>query len=444
MAQSKPIIIGSYTLISFPKFGIQNIPAKIDTGAESSSIWASKIKERDGKLSFVLFDVNSPFYTGEKITTNDYQVRLIKNSFGHTEFRFTAKLLVAMEGRNINITFTLADRSANTYPVLIGRRTLQRRFIVDVSKDSIKRKFNVLILNSFNAHPVKSKEFFKAIEKENKKVHLAFATYNDLAFIVDSSKTSVSILSAEKDIASFDMVYFKSIRSNRDVVAAAANYLKHSGVGFADRAALHYERSLNKLHQYVVLNSAGINIPKTVYLPMEKLPGYYDLLTEALGLPFILKDNHGQRGKNIFLVKNQKEFASVCRKAKRENIDLVAQEFIPHDGHYRLLVLGKRLELITYRIHRLSDLRLKGIIHQQESQLVKEKDLPGDVRRMGIMAADVLSIDIAGIDIVQDKKSGKWYCLEVNDAPQLVTGSFIDEKQRAFSEYLVKQLRSKL
>jgi glutathione synthase/RimK-type ligase-like ATP-grasp enzyme len=439
-----PITIGSQTLLSFPKLGIQAVPAKVDTGAESSSIWASNIKEKDGKLSFVLFDANSPFYNGEKLTTKDYEVRLIKNSFGHTEFRFTAKLLVTIEGRNIIIRFTLADRSTNTYPVLIGRRTLQGRFLVDVSKDGIKKKLNVLVLASDTVQPALTKEFFKDIEKRNKKIHLSFADYNDLAFIVDGPKTSVSLLSAETDLASFDMVYFKSIRNNRDAAAAAANYLKNAGVTFADKAAIHYEQSLNKLIQCVLLNKAAVSVPKTVYIAKDKMPQYFDLLTEALGLPFVLKDNRGQKGRNIFLIKTKKDFMAACKTADEKSIDFIAQKYIPHDGHYRLLVLGKRLELTMYRIHKLSELRQKGIVREQETKLVENKEVPGSVRRMAIMASNVLSIDIAGIDMVKDKNDGKWYCLEVNDSPQLVTGSFTEEKQQAFSEYLTKQLHSKL
>jgi len=69
---TRPIVLGPYTLIEFPSVGINGVPAKVDTGAESSSIWASQVKERNGKLNFVLFDVNSPFYTGEVLVTKDY------------------------------------------------------------------------------------------------------------------------------------------------------------------------------------------------------------------------------------------------------------------------------------------------------------------------------------------------------------------------------------
>ena len=55
--------IGSTEYIDVDDF--KHIPAKIDTGADSSSIWASHIEvSQDGVLHFQLFDKKSPFYTG--------------------------------------------------------------------------------------------------------------------------------------------------------------------------------------------------------------------------------------------------------------------------------------------------------------------------------------------------------------------------------------------
>ncbi len=441
----KPATIGPYTQISFPQLGIKNVSAKIDTGAESSSVWASNIKERHGMLTFSLFDADSPFYTGEELSTKDYEIRLIKNSFGHTEFRYKAKLKVSIEGRVISVKFTLANRSTNTFPVLIGRRTLQGRFLVDVSKDSLNKKMSILIINSEAAQPSQSKKFFQSIEKTNKKIHLAFTTYNDLAFLIDGEKnTKVSVISAEKDIASYDLVYFKSVRTNKDVAAAAAQYLKNHGVDFIDKAALNYQQSLNKLYQYMILDGSNIKIPKSVYLPSSEIKDYYDLLVNSLGLPFVLKDIRGKKGLKVYLINNKKDFDKACRQAKTASIELIAQKFIPHEGHYRMLILGKRLELVVYREHKLSQNRLKDPDYRAESELVHEGTLPGTVRKMSILAAEKMSLDVAGVDVIQDAQSKSWYCLEVNDSPQLVTGSFIEEKEQAFSEYLSKQLKSKL
>lgn len=111
------------------------IPAKVDTGADSSSIWASNVSILpDGTLQFTLFDSGSPFYDGKKLVTSDFSVASVRNSTGHTEIRYRAALSVRIKGRRIKATFNLSDRSRNHFPILIGRRTLSGKFIVDVSE----------------------------------------------------------------------------------------------------------------------------------------------------------------------------------------------------------------------------------------------------------------------------------------------------------------------
>jgi len=134
MAEKK--IIGRVERISFPELSIKNVHAKIDTGADLSSIWATGIHEEDGVLKFKLFGRKSPFYTGKEIvfTRPHYLLTRVANSFGHRELRYVVKLQINLGGRIIVGTFTLSDRSKKTYPILIGRKLLNRKFLVDVAK----------------------------------------------------------------------------------------------------------------------------------------------------------------------------------------------------------------------------------------------------------------------------------------------------------------------
>lgn len=119
---------------------IVDIPAKIDTGADTSAIWASDIDmDKDGNLSFILFDKKSPFYTGKRMTTKEYRIKHIRSSYGDKQIRYRIKLPVTISGKTFETTFTLANRSRNHFPVLIGRHTIENEFLVDVSKSSVPR-----------------------------------------------------------------------------------------------------------------------------------------------------------------------------------------------------------------------------------------------------------------------------------------------------------------
>lgn len=128
------VLIGQVERLAFPEQRIFDVPARIDTGARTSAVWASQVTEQNGELSFVLFDKQSQHYTGEVITTTAYEQRKIVSSMGHLEQRFAVKLLVVILGRKMRVNFTLANRSTQVYPVLVGRNILRGKFVVDVKQ----------------------------------------------------------------------------------------------------------------------------------------------------------------------------------------------------------------------------------------------------------------------------------------------------------------------
>jgi hypothetical protein len=132
MANQKPIL-GKVEPLTFVGYGVSGLPAKVDTGAYRSSIWATGIREEDGILYFKLLGPGSEFYTGEELSTTEYERVKVENSFGHSEERYSVFLKVEVGGKKIRSNFTLANRAAKTYAALIGRKMLNNRFMVDVS-----------------------------------------------------------------------------------------------------------------------------------------------------------------------------------------------------------------------------------------------------------------------------------------------------------------------
>lgn len=128
-------VVGRAETVDVVEFDIFSVPAKVDTGADNSSIWVSQVSEQPDGLSCVFFGPGSPFYTGEIVHIgHDYSVTRIANSFGHKEVRYKVRLKIRVQERVIRATFTLADRSLKAYPILLGRRLLHGKFLVDVSK----------------------------------------------------------------------------------------------------------------------------------------------------------------------------------------------------------------------------------------------------------------------------------------------------------------------
>jgi hypothetical protein len=129
-------IIGRAEKIELLDLGLTKVPAKTDTGADTSSIWASSVEEKADGLYCIFFGKKSPFYSGEAVhfPPSSYTLTRVANSFGHAELRYKVKLRIRVNGRLVRATFTLSDRSLKTYPILLGRRLLHNKFLVDVTK----------------------------------------------------------------------------------------------------------------------------------------------------------------------------------------------------------------------------------------------------------------------------------------------------------------------
>jgi hypothetical protein len=128
----KPLtLIGRAEKVFFPKWGV-TVTARIDTGAKTSTLWASNIHEEGDELRYSLFGKGHAYYTGGILSTRGYAKRLVSNSTGQVQERYTIKTSIVLKGRRIRATFTLADRTTQVYPVLIGRNVLRAKFIVDV------------------------------------------------------------------------------------------------------------------------------------------------------------------------------------------------------------------------------------------------------------------------------------------------------------------------
>ncbi len=132
MATEK-ITIGRREVVDFPELGLYGITAKVDTGAYTTALHCHDIREEHGILYFKLLDPTHPGYTSEELSYRDYFRKEIKNSFGESEKRYIIKTIVRIGKKRIKSVISLTDRGTMRYPVLIGRKLLKNKFVVDVS-----------------------------------------------------------------------------------------------------------------------------------------------------------------------------------------------------------------------------------------------------------------------------------------------------------------------
>ena len=126
-------IIGRRELVDFPELCLTEIYAKIDTGAYSNTLHCHDIYVKEKKLCFKVLDTTHPVFSQKEHCFREFSQKKIKNSFGEVEERYLIKTKIKIAGRVIKSIISLTDRGNMRYPVLIGRRLLKNKFVVDVS-----------------------------------------------------------------------------------------------------------------------------------------------------------------------------------------------------------------------------------------------------------------------------------------------------------------------
>ena len=106
-----------------------SLPARIDTGAATTSLDARELAIRDGMVEFRIPDI----YGGKQMQLPLKGWKQIKSS-GAEQRRPVVEMGICIGDKHLRIDINLTDRSRVQYPLLIGRDVLEKGFIVDVRK----------------------------------------------------------------------------------------------------------------------------------------------------------------------------------------------------------------------------------------------------------------------------------------------------------------------
>lgn len=435
--------IGTVELLSLPDSEIRDIPAKIDTGADNSAIWASNVRLKEGQVVFNLFAPGSVYYREEPIVVSNFRTTTVRNSFGHKEFRYKIQLNVCIGEHKLKHWFTLADRSRNNYPILLGKNFLKNKFIVDVSRKNIVSNHEVSSkVLVFTKDVEESNTFFEAVRSNQvSPIKYFCVSYAALFFVIDGKHSRVQDTVNSRDIADYSFTFFKN-HHEREFSWSAAEYLQYRGRPFADTEFSRY-MSGSKLSEYTRLACFGLNVPLTFCAKTPILKTKFADISKRLGLPFVLKEFKSDKGKFNYLIQGQTDFDKILKEAPKDHI-YIAQKYIPNDGFYRLYIMGKEMSMAIWRSSVANENPLKAHLNKPtgsaNAKNIELDNVPGEAQDLALRAADCMNRQIAGVDLAQDKVSGIWYVLEVNNDPQIRSGSYVAEKAAMVARYFEGEL----
>jgi len=115
------------------------LTARIDTGAQTSSLHVDNIEEfEQNGQNWVSFNIHPDIHNVNTIVRRQAKLkgrRKVKSSNAQAEKRCVITTTLAMGGKRWRIQLTLTDRREMSYLMLIGRQAMQGRMMVDPEYD---------------------------------------------------------------------------------------------------------------------------------------------------------------------------------------------------------------------------------------------------------------------------------------------------------------------
>ncbi len=459
-------IIGRAEKIDLLDFNVTNVPAKVDTGADSSSVWASSITEEADVLTFVLFAPGSPFSTGKTVQLHKphYTQTRVENSFGHSETRYKIKLRIRIKGRVIRATFTLSDRSAKTYPILLGRRLLRGKFLVDV-------KGGQPLTEKEAAHSdVLDQEMYASEDKKAQQgpnssgLRIAILSKGPGNYSTKRLKEEALSRGHSVRIINYAKCYV-TLESNKPVVRYRGEELKNIDViipriaanltsygssivrqfemqnVFTTTASIALVRSRDKLRSTQLLAKAGVGIPKTVFA--RETADLEDVLDQVGGAPVIIKVARGTHGKGVVLAETRKAALAVMQAFYVEGVSFIVQENVVESAGTDIRAFVVNGKVVASMKRQSLDGDFRSNLHQGGEGIPIR--LTEEERRTAQRAAKEMGLPICGVDMMRSNRGP--LVLEVNSSPgfgiEKVTGHNVAKKIIEYVEQHAKSGRRK-
>jgi glutathione synthase/RimK-type ligase-like ATP-grasp enzyme len=263
-------------------------------------------------------------------------------------------------------------------------------------------------------------------------------SYGELEKLVFSyDGTTLHVYLNGTDIQEYDQLFligwFKS-KLLEDIALSVATYMNFHGKPVRNSEVL-FTRSRSKLSQYVIAALNDITLTPFLFCKDKDIYAEAFDLYWTSGYPMIMKGVQASRGDNNYLVKDEATLQSTLQLIdESNNLWFITQSFVPNNGDYRIIVMGDE---VKYVIHRLSqqDSHLNNTSKGGLASEIPVTELPHKVQEQSVRLAKLLRREITGVDMIQHKETGEFYLLEINNMPQMATGSFVEKKLMMLDTY---------
>jgi hypothetical protein len=134
--------IGWREWVELPELGIEAIKVKVDSGARTSALHATKIRylEKHDGVTIVSFVVTQSLNPRKSMRVHAPLVeqRMVKSSLGHGSLRPVIRTTVKIGKMAWPIEVTLINRDPMGFRMLLGRQAIRKKFLIHPARSFIQ------------------------------------------------------------------------------------------------------------------------------------------------------------------------------------------------------------------------------------------------------------------------------------------------------------------
>ena len=236
----------------------------------------------------------------------------------------------------------------------------------------------------------------------------------ELSIVADPKKFNLKI--RNHDITKFDLIYLWAMGKRRWEWYVAAHFLsKNFGTKIVNRKVIdnNYLYYLTPAIDYLRQIEYNLPLPKTAIILS---PNDTKSILNEFKFPIILKVPNGRQGRGVFKIKTKEELLSQVKNILATEPSAIIREFIPNNGDIRIFTVGYKAIGGMKRTPPKGDFR-SNISQGGSGEPYDLKSNP-EVKKIAENLSFITQTEIAGVDIMLDKNTGKPYVLEINPGPQ--------------------------
>jgi len=254
----------------------------------------------------------------------------------------------------------------------------------------------------------------EATSKYKDSYDFVFGSYRNLE--IHFEKTGIRIYHSGVDIKEFDKVWLSSLWETRDIAYAVSLYLDSVGISHS-----YSEPATSKITDQMKLALCGIDTPNTWYCTRNNISCYVDSIEKVCKYPMVIKDIFGSRGKYASYISGVYDLVATRISLPADKRYMV-QEFIPNDYEWGVLVVNGKIVSAEKSYPKDGEHRNNACNGAREV-FVEIDEVPEHIRELVVKSAKALGLSWCRVDILEDKKSGIPYVLEINRFPGITSKS---------------------